>query len=652
MLVEINMKLPEKFNKKLLFIPLTVIILVASYNLYKYFNKPADTDSPQAEAMAVEVLNVKNAKSYKQEIEYAALVTSDQEAQLVAKAGGTVTFAKFNPGDKVTIGQQLIKIDDVTGSSVQSGFNSGQVKQAIIGVQQAESGYRLALRNYQNTLQSTERDLKAVEIARDQAQTGESNLGAVTGESLRTAEIGYDTAKIAVEQARLNLENRKKLAGQSDEDVRTSANTAADSIANTCGTIISGINSITGLDSSLYVGINYQNNLGVLDNSSVGKARTAYDDAKNTYGEYNLNIPAGLDQKISAVKNLVNKTKVLADAAKYMLDKSVSSNFLPPTAATPGGLSLVGLQSTAAGYQSQITGAINQINGAESALKNSTLGNDTTITALEKAYELAKQQEAAAKQNLENLKAGNKSQLDNAGFGVDSASNQYENIKIKLNSQVAVAQSQLEIARLSYSNASIALQNLYDTRLLVSPISGVVSRKNVSEGDTVTAGQLLAVISQPDNLRLQFYVDQESLPYLKTGQNIEINDNGKTETGKITSITPQADAVTKRFLVEVTPSQAQIKYSLGTVIDVKVSLDKKPKDSKNILLPLSAIEIGQNANTIMIVVEGKAQKKEVILVRVEGEAAEIAADLSDITEIIVKNNKLLNEGDPVDVKNR
>jgi multidrug efflux pump subunit AcrA (membrane-fusion protein) len=262
------------FRSRKFIIPGTIIIIalgIIAVILYIRANSSPSTQTATTTAQEVGVQTVKDSQVYNQTIEYAAQVLSDQEAQLFAKTTGSVTSANFNPGDKVTIGQELIKIDDVNSNSSfsQAGFSAGQVKQAIIGVQQAEAAYNLAKQNYQNVLVSTGRDLKAVEIAREQAATGKDNLGTITSGSLKTAELAYETARIAAEQARLSLENRKSIAGQSEADTITAAKTTADAVANSCGTIIYGINNIAALDDNSVISINYQNNLGVLDSSTV-----------------------------------------------------------------------------------------------------------------------------------------------------------------------------------------------------------------------------------------------------------------------------------------------------------------------------------------------------------------------------------------------
>ncbi|MFA6410123.1 MAG: efflux RND transporter periplasmic adaptor subunit, partial [Candidatus Buchananbacteria bacterium] len=236
---------------------------------------------------------------------------------------------------------------------------------------------------------------------------------------------------------------------------------------------------------------------------------------------------------------------------------------------------------------------------------------------LQKAYELALQQEKTAAQNVESLKATIKSQLDGAD--------------------------------LQYRNALITLQGLYDSHLVIAPISGKITKKAVANGDTVSAGQILGAISQTEDIKLQFYVDQENLTAITVGLPVSIrNSDNKILPGKVVSVSPRADDLTKRFIIEVSPDQKDYEsFVLGTVMSVLVDIEKKVTEQNSIIVPLSAVEIGQNANYIFTVKDNIAKKVEIKLIKVEGETAQIQTDLPPETIIVVDGNKLIQDGDQV-----
>lgn len=600
-------------------------------------------------AATVKARSVAASREIKQELEYPAVVSASTEAKLIAKTSGTLSGADFAVGDVVRVGQSLAKIDEIGASGFTAGgVNSNQIKQAIIATEQAQASYQLARANYENLLISSVKDLRQAEIARDQASKGESNLGLTSNESVKSAELAYETAKIAAEQARLTLENRSKQLQQGSGDARDNADLAAMTAANTASSVLTGINNLTGFDNNNVVSISYRNNLGALDSSAYSQADNAYQSAKDAYETYIQQNFTDINDRIQAVIIMTEKIKALADASKLLFDKSIPSSSLPQSSST--GASLFGLQSSASSYQAQLNGVLSQVRGAKQALANVALNNDGTADTLRQAYELAKKQEASAAQNLNNLKAGNTSQQDQAGFAVNLAKNQYENLKVKIDSQILAAKTQMDTAQLQYNNASVSLQSLYDIHSLVSPIVGMITQKFANNGDTVSAGQVVAVVSQVDSLKVKFFVEPEYILDMKLGTAVTVvGAEDKIYNGVISSVSAQADEATRRFQVEVQLS-GQDKPLLGTVVTLKISLSKSvTAGDGSVIVPLSALEIGQNGNYIFIIENGQARKISVELKAVLGEMAQVKLEAVDETLLIIDGNKFIQDGDVVKI---
>jgi multidrug efflux pump subunit AcrA (membrane-fusion protein) len=598
---------------------------------------------PAVVPLTVSAVSASSSQTLTRSLSYPGIISSENEANIIAKIGGTVKEFKVKAGDSVQIGDELVKIDDVNGSDNGSGWSASQIKQAKIGVEQAQASYQLSRTNYDNLLVSTAKDLSQAEISKNQAATSQSNLDITTSEAYKSAELSYETAKLATEQAKLSLDNRKKQAAQGAGDAEVNAGTAADAAIAGSAAIISGLNNIAALDGAT---LSYKDNLGVLDMSVYPAAKEAYRIALDNYNSVTKTQYSNSLDKVTAAVNLVEKSKKLADACKLLFDKTVSSSILPVSSA--GGASLGGLQSSASAYQSQASGLLGQANAAKQSLANVELGNSSSLDSLQKAYELAKQQEVSASQALSNLRAGNQAQKDQAASALAMANNQYENTRIKLDTQLQSAKMQLETAKLQLDNAINSLQSLYDNHLLVAPISGSLTKKLVNEGETVNAGQLLAVVGQTEKLKIQFYVDSDNLASIKPGQEVNIKDNQEHE-GKaiINSVSLQPDASTKRFLAEAFIAEKAEHWQLGKVVDVIISVTELSDAANHYFMPLSAVEIGQNSSSIYTVSGTKAQRLEVKVIRVEGETALIEATLNPDTLLIIKGSKLLSEGQEI-----
>jgi multidrug efflux system membrane fusion protein len=234
--------------------------------------------------------------------------------------------------------------------------------------------------------------------------------------------------------------------------------------------------------------------------------------------------------------------------------------------------------------------------------------------------------------------------VDQADQAVKLAKANYDANKTKANKRA------INIAEIQLDSARVARKAALDTRFVVSPISGVITGRVVSLGDSVSVGQTIATISKTALTKVQFFVNQEDLPNLKIGMKISIAEDGKNIDGTISRIAPEADPTTKRFLVEARPAGVN-QLLIGSVINISFSTTKSPSAAGNLILPLSAISIGQNESHIFIVENDKAKLMPVTIENVQGEFAEIKVDLPADAQIIINGSKLVQEGEAVAVGN-
>jgi RND family efflux transporter MFP subunit len=205
-----------------------------------------------------------------------------------------------------------------------------------------------------------------------------------------------------------------------------------------------------------------------------------------------------------------------------------------------------------------------------------------------------------------------------------------------------------DIAKRQYENAKIALAGELDSHSITAPISGAVVSKNISLGDSVAPGQLLATISRTGKLKIQFFVDEEQFSHFSLGLPITLIDNtSKESAAKITNISPEADSATKKFLIEAEPLEKTALLA-GTIINISMEISELPEKANNLLLPLASITVGQNESYLFIAENGKAKKINLTIDNISGEIAEIKLDLPKETQIIISGNKSLKDGDAIE----
>lgn len=205
-----------------------------------------------------------------------------------------------------------------------------------------------------------------------------------------------------------------------------------------------------------------------------------------------------------------------------------------------------------------------------------------------------------------------------------------------------------DVAKLQYESAKLGLNSSLNANTITTPISGAVIDRQISVGDFVSAGQLLATISKTNSKKINFYVSSDEIKNISSETAIEVRQGSENIKAKIKNISPQADKTTRKFLVEAIPEK-NAGLLLGTIIDVLVKISNPTSDGK-IYIPLSTINSSQTENYIFIFENGKAKKVPILIENIFGETATIKSDLPDETQIITEGNKIISDGEEIRTK--
>ncbi len=194
------------------------------------------------------------------------------------------------------------------------------------------------------------------------------------------------------------------------------------------------------------------------------------------------------------------------------------------------------------------------------------------IAVLDSAeYESQVNQNRAAMRNAE-------ATLDKARKDYERADELYKNGAIS-SQQMDAAKTANDVSLSQVQQASAALRTsevkLKDT-VIYSPVSGVVLRKNVEEGETISAGTPVFTIGDLDNPWVKVYVQETKLGLVKLGQKAEIRTDsypGKIYEGTVTYISSEAEFTPKN----VQTQEERVKLVYGVKVSVKnVNDELKP----------------------------------------------------------------------------
>ncbi|MEZ4446220.1 MAG: efflux RND transporter periplasmic adaptor subunit [Polyangiaceae bacterium] len=112
---------------------------------------------------------------------------------------------------------------------------------------------------------------------------------------------------------------------------------------------------------------------------------------------------------------------------------------------------------------------------------------------------------------------------------------------------------------------------------LLAPFDGLVTRRLREPGDTVTIGSTVLRIVDTNRVYVNAAVDETMLPQLALDQPAAISFPGTKEavTGRVSSISWEADRQTHELLVEVTPERLARRVAIGQRADVRIEVGRQ-----------------------------------------------------------------------------
>lgn len=163
--------------------------------------------------------------------------------------------------------------------------------------------------------------------------------------------------------------------------------------------------------------------------------------------------------------------------------------------------------------------------------------------------------------------------------------------------------AQLENVRAQQANVDIAEKADRDGTIL-SPISGVITQRQVEPGQTVSAGQTLFEIVNPDRLEIQAKLPSDQQSALKVGQKIEykIQGNPAQLTATLSRISPIADLASRQIEFFATPNESINSLSIGAFIEGNIVSSNSISGQ---LIPLDTIQDIQNKPYVWVIRQNK-----------------------------------------------
>jgi len=228
------------------------------------------------------------------------------------------------------------------------------------------------------------------------------------------------------------------------------------------------------------------------------------------------------------------------------------------------------------------------------------------------------------------------SQLDDAQTRIDLAKNAFDNASRQYQtvngSGLAQAQAQVNSITVQISNSTIT-----------SPISGVVTNRNLNAGEMATMSGPLISVADVSILKLQGNVSQEDVVRLTPGDSLSVSVDampGTAYEGKITQVGPVA-ASTGQYFPVVVSLKNDGRLLAGMTATATLSLPA----NQGIVLPLAAVQKAEDGKAfVFVIAEGKALKRPVTLGVGNGRDVLVLSGLAEGENVAVKNAGVLQDG--------
>ena len=205
--------------------------------------------------------------------------------------------------------------------------------------------------------------------------------------------------------------------------------------------------------------------------------------------------------------------------------------------------------------------------------------------------------------------------------------------------QLKSAQAQLGTAALGIREAA-----------LVSPINGVIGRRNVVPGEKVSAEQELMTVVDLSALELAGVVGTHQVSLLRPGQKLAVRVEGaaKPVEGRIDRIAPMAEAGTRGIRVVVLLSNPEEVFRAGQYASALVSLDDP---SQRLTIPAASVGQASGQDFVWTVEKGALVRRLVITGRRDAAngRVEVTQGLTADTQVLAARFDTLKEGAPAKI---
>lgn len=176
------------------------------------------------------------------------------------------------------------------------------------------------------------------------------------------------------------------------------------------------------------------------------------------------------------------------------------------------------------------------------------------------------------------------------------------------------ARAALEDARARLATA----QKAWGNTVVTSPLSGVVSERQVSAGDVVQPGAAMFTVVDPSSMRLEASVPADQLSMVRVGVPVSFTITGYPDRqflGRVTRVNPTADPATRQVRIYVSIPNAGRTLVGGLYANGRISTSAR----NGLVVPVNAVDTRGTIPSVFRIKNGKVERAQVTVgIRDEG----------------------------------
>jgi membrane fusion protein (multidrug efflux system) len=195
-----------------------------------------------------------------------------------------------------------------------------------------------------------------------------------------------------------------------------------------------------------------------------------------------------------------------------------------------------------------------------------------------------------------------------------------------------------------------AQARLEDT-VIRAPFSGRVGLRRVSVGTLISPGDVITTLDDTSVIKLDFSVPENFLSSLREGLSVRASAPafpGRSFTGKVSSIDSRVDMTTRSVIVRALLANEDGALRPGMFLNVSLANDERAA----LVIPEEALTPEAEKQYVYVVVDGKAQRREVRIGGRRPGSVEVLAGVVAGEHVIVEGTQKVRDGAAVRATDR